>query len=64
MGKGEIRKLTIESRERFVEAPRARRERPLRQWVCDAEAGQRVARWVLEREVKAASEGADYTQAA
>ena len=34
------------------------------QWVRDAEDGQLVARWIFEREIKAASEDADYTQAA
>jgi len=64
MGKGEFRKIKIESRESFVEAPRARRARPICQWVLDAEAGRLAARWVFESRVQAASEDADYAQAA
>ncbi len=64
MGRGEIRKLNLESRESFVEAPRAPRERPICQWIHDAEEGQLAARWLFESETKAASEDANYTQAA
>jgi hypothetical protein len=64
MGKGEIRKLNSESGESFVEAPRARRERPICQWVRDAEEGQLVARWIFESEIKAASQETDYPHAA
>ena len=64
MGRGEIRKLNIESRESFVEAPRGRRERPICQWVRDGEEGQLVARWVFESEIVAASEETDYPHAA
>jgi hypothetical protein len=64
MGRGEIRKLNIESRESFVEAPRTRRERPICQWIRDAEDGQLAARWLFESETKAASEDANYPQAA
>ena len=64
MARGEIRKLNVESRESFVEAPRAPRERPIRQWIRDAEEGQLAARWLFESAMRAASEDADYTQAA
>jgi len=64
MRKGEIRKLKVESCEGFVEAPRARRERPICQWVRDAEEGQLVARWIFESEIKAASQETDYPHAA
>jgi len=43
MGGGAIRRLTIESRESFVEAPRGRRERPVRPWVREAEEGRLAA---------------------
>ena len=64
MGGGEIRKLNLESRESIVEAPRARRERSICQWIRDAEEGQLAARWLFESAMRAASEDADYTQAA